>query len=105
MKNPFPKLVAKHYPSLVKPESRQGWALATEDGERLTDPTPEQIQYAAEAINSHDSLVRQRDKALSGLETMGGLIELEAQGNPGQTLQTLALRIDELIAEIEAEKT
>jgi len=56
-KNPFPTLIAQHYPDLVRPESCKGWALALEDGTKFENATPEQIQYAAHAINKHERLV------------------------------------------------
>jgi len=70
MKNPFPVLIAVHDPDVVEPECRKGWRLRTEDGEKFENPTGEQIQYAAEAINQHEGLVRQRDKAWEALEAL-----------------------------------
>jgi len=104
-KNPFPTLIAQHYPDLVRPESCKGWALALEDGTKFENATPEQIQYAAEAINSHDALVRQRDKAKGMIK--GLLLSADAMwesNGEGHDWDVACREARELLAEIEKEE-
>ena len=65
----------------------------------MADILKEHIEQCPEHPMS--KLRRQRDEIVRRLEAMGGLIVLEAQGNPERTLTTLAGNIDDALREIE----